>query len=61
MITDNADEGTGVMVLYRIIGRHCWDKLQGLHESCPGSSVEHLMHALSVLHIPPAKSEEATA
>ncbi len=51
------------MVLYRSISRHSWDKLQALHKSCPGSSVEHLMHGLYVLHIPPggAKREEASA
>jgi hypothetical protein len=64
MIPDNVEERTdGVMVLYKIISRYSWDRLQALHKSCPGSSVEHLMHGLYVLHIPPggAKGEEAAA
>ncbi len=60
---DDQERTGGFMVLYRIISRHSWDKLQALHKSCPGSSVEHLMHGIYVLHIPPggAKSEEASA
>ena len=60
---DDQERTSGFMVLYRIISRRSWDKLQALHKSCPGSSVEHLMHGLYVLHIPPggAKGEEASA
>ena len=52
MITDNHAERAEVMVMFRIISRRDWDRLQGWHQSCPGSTVEHLMHGLYVLTIP---------
>ncbi len=60
---DDQERTSGFMVLYRIISRHSRDELQAMHKSCPGTSVEHLMHGLYVLHIPPggAKGEEASA
>lgn len=51
MITDNPAERAEVMVMFRIISRHDWERLQGWHQSCPGSAVEHLMHGLYVLTI----------
>ena len=52
MITDNHAERAEVMVMFRIISRHDWDRLQSWHQSCPGSAVEHLMHGLYVLVVP---------
>ena len=52
MITDNRANRTEVMVMFRIISRHDWDRLQGWRRSCPGSTVEHLMRGLYVLTIP---------
>ena len=61
MITDRDSERTEVMVMFRIISRHDWDRLQGWHRSCPGSTVEHLMHGLYVLSIPAGGAGEAEA
>ena len=52
MITDNPPERTELVVLFRILTRGDWDRLQGWRRSCPGSTVEHLMHGLYVLTIP---------
>lgn len=52
MIPDNPKERTEVMVMFRIISRRDWEILQTWHRSCPGSTVEHLMHGLYVLTIP---------
>ncbi len=53
MIPANQQECTHeVMILVRIITRRDWDRLQGWHKSCPGSTIEHLMHGLFVLTIP---------
>ncbi len=41
-----------VIVLFRIITRRDWDRLQGWHRACPGSSVEHLLFGLFVLTVP---------
>jgi len=48
-----------VMVLFRIISRRDWDRLQGWARSCPGSEVEHLMYGLYVLTIPAGGAEVA--
>ncbi len=52
MITDNHAERAVIMVMFRIISRRDWDRLQGWRQSCPGSTVEHLMHGLYVLTLP---------
>ncbi len=59
MIPANPQECTEVMVLGRIITRRDWDRLQGWHRSCPGSTVEHLMFGLYVLTIPAGCAEVA--
>ncbi len=41
-----------VMILFRIISRRDWDRLQGWHRSCPGSEVEHLYRGMYVLIVP---------
>ena len=60
--TPNSDER---WVVYRVISRYSWDRLQDMHKSYPGSSVEHVMTGtgIYVLDIPPcgAKGEEAAA
>jgi hypothetical protein len=66
MITHNPEGRTGgTMVLFKIISRHSWDRLQAWHKSCPGSSVEHMMAGtgIYVLHLPRgcAKGKEAAA
>ncbi len=59
-IPTNPPECTAeVMVLFRIISRRDWDGLQGWHRSCPGSTVEHLMHGLFILTIPAGGAEVA--
>jgi hypothetical protein len=45
----NASELT---VLFRIISRRDWDRLQGWRAACPGSRIEHLMFGLYALHLP---------
>ncbi len=45
-------ERTEVMVMFRIISRHDWDRLQAWRRSCPGSTIEHLMYGLYVLTVP---------
>jgi hypothetical protein len=61
MITDRDPERTEVTVLFRIIGRHRWDRLQSWHRSCPGSTVEHVLYGIYVLHIPPGAANEYEA
>ena len=39
-------------VLFRIISRRDWDRMQSWHEACPDSRTEHLMYGLYVLHLP---------
>ncbi len=60
MIPDNAPEHTEVMVLFRIISRYDWDRLEAWHQSCPGSTLEHLYRGMYVLMIP-AGGMEAVA
>jgi hypothetical protein len=61
ILPENPAERTEVMVLFRIIGRHSWDRLQAWHRSCPGSTVEHVLYGIYVLHIPPGGSGEVAA
>ncbi len=63
MITDNPQENTEVMVLFRIISRRSWDELQSWHRSRPGSTVEHVMEGtgIYVLTIPTGGVREASA
>ena len=66
ILPDNGEERTGgTMVLFKIISRHSWDKMQAWQKACPGSTVEHVMAGtgIYVLHLPPggAKGEEAAA
>ena len=61
MLPDNPTERTEVMVMFRIISRRDWEILQTWHRSCPGSTVEHLMHGLYVLTIPAGGAGEAEA
>ncbi len=49
------------MVLFRIISRRSWDNLQSWHKALPGSSVEHLMFGLYVLHIHAGGAKEIAA
>jgi hypothetical protein len=42
-----------LMVSFRIISRRSWDDLQGLREALPGSRIEHVLHGIYVLHVPP--------
>ena len=44
--------GTEFSVLFRIVTRRDWDRLDGWCTACPGSRIEHLMHGLYVLHVP---------
>ncbi len=50
-ITDSPPET--LMVSFRIISRRSWDDLQGLREALPGSRIEHVLHGIYVLHVPP--------
>ena len=66
MIPENVEEHTGgTMVLFKIISRYSWDKMQAWHKACPGPTVEHVMAGtgIYVLHLPPgcARGEEAAA
>jgi hypothetical protein len=61
ILPDNREERAEVMVCFRIISRHSWDQLQAWHAACPGSTVEHVLHGIYVLHIPPGGSGEAAA
>jgi hypothetical protein len=51
-IVHDPDVPPTALVLFRIISRRDWDRLQSWHKSCPGSTVEHLEHGLYVLTIP---------
>jgi hypothetical protein len=51
----NAQELT---VLFRIISRRDWDRLQGWRAACPGSRIEHLMFGLYALHVPAGAARE---
>jgi len=47
MITHNPEGCTGgTTVLFKIISRYSWDKMQAWHKACPGSTVEHVMAAV---------------
>ena len=66
MITHNPEGCTGgTMVLFKIISRYFWDKMQAWHKACPGSHIEHVMAGtgIYVLHLPPgcARGKEAAA
>jgi hypothetical protein len=54
MITDNrpARSPDERWVLYRIISRHSWERLQSRKECHPGSSVEHFYRGLYMLKVP---------
>jgi hypothetical protein len=51
-IPANPPECTEVMVLFRIISRHDWDRMQSWARACPGAAVEHLYAGLYVLFLP---------
>lgn len=40
------------MILFKIISRYSWDRLQSWHEALPGSRIEHVLHGIYVLIIP---------
>ena len=61
MIPENTPERIELMVMFRIISRHSWDVLQDWHNSCPGSTVEHLMYGLYVLTVPAGGAAESEA
>ena len=61
MIPENTSERIEIMVMFRIISRRSWDELQSWHRACPGSTIEHLMHGLYVLTIPPGGTGEGEA
>jgi hypothetical protein len=61
MIPESCPERTGVMVMFRIIGRRDWEARQSWHRSCPGSTVEHLYRGLYVLTVPADGAREAAA
>lgn len=61
MIPHNRTARIEVMVLFRIISRRDWDRLQAMHRACPGSTVEHLMHGLFVLTILAGGATEGAA
>jgi len=50
-----------LVVLFRIISRESWRKLQAWQDALPGSRVEHLMFGFYVLHIPPGGAGELAA
>jgi hypothetical protein len=50
-----------LMVLFKIIGRHSWDRLQSWHRSCPGSTIEHVLHGIYVLTVPAGGASDAEA
>lgn len=62
-IDQDEQERTEVMVLFKIISRHSWDRLQEWHRSCPGSTIEHVMAGtgIYVLHIPAGGAVEVAA
>jgi hypothetical protein len=47
-----------LMVLFRIVSRESWDKLQSLHKSFSGSRVEHVLYGICVLIILPGGARE---
>jgi hypothetical protein len=59
ILPDRSPVCTELSVLFRVISRRDWDRLQGWHRACPGSTVEHLMHGLFVLTIPAGGAEVA--
>ena len=50
-----------LIILFRIISRRSWDRLQGLHEAFPGSQVEHVLHGIYVLIIQPGGAKRSAA
>ena len=60
-IPANPPTRTEVMVLFRIISRRDWDRLQAMHRACPRSAVEHLMFGLYLLTIPTGGATEVAA
>ena len=51
-----------LIILFRIISRRSWDRLQGLHEAFfPGSRVEHVLHDSYVLIIEPGGARRSAA
>lgn len=50
-----------LVVLFRIISHRSWDELQALAQALPGSSVEHVLHGIYVLHVPPGGARELAA
>jgi hypothetical protein len=50
-----------LVILFRIISRRSWDRLQGLHEAFPGSRVEHVLHGIYVLIIESGGAKRSAA
>jgi len=62
MIHDPSPDRTAELsVLFRIISRRDWDRMQSWHRACPGSEVEHLMHGLFVLTVPAGGAAKVAA
>ncbi len=47
-----------LLLLFRILTRREWDRLQEMHRSFPGSVVEHVAAGIFVLHIKPGAARE---
>jgi hypothetical protein len=47
-----------LLLLFRILARREWDRLQEMHRSFPGSVVEHVAAGIFVLHIQPGAARE---
>lgn len=48
------------MILFRIISRWSWDRLQRWHAALPGSEIEHVLKGtgIFVLHVPPGGAKD---
>jgi hypothetical protein len=50
-----------LLLLFRILTRLEWNRLQEMHRSFPGSAVEHVAAGIFVLHIKPGGARRLEA
>lgn len=60
MIPDKTKNSTSVMVLFKIISRHSWERMHNFMAAHPGSHHEHVVTGIYVVFVPSGGALEAS-
>lgn len=61
MIRETAQENNDMLVLFKVITRQSWRRVQTFVEAHPGSRLEHVSAGIYVVHVPAGGALEASA